>query len=289
MELEEAIKRLNAAGLIVEDTDELDDADLPVGMNAKQYHKQKAKMLSLLDKVQLALNNQSAKAQAKIKKYIPVKVKRWIAWLEWNHEGIFPGDYKGDWFLDTKNVEGAKKQHKFKDESETLLWCFNEGMKMHGRDKTSKADYYRKLFKENWLPLATKLIKGKTVKVYRGMSFDDGQLKDFSEGILATLTKNVLSRNSWTFNRKVAKEYASLDECGIIMSMDCSLDQLHLYYSAWLEGYWAGYGSTKTRSPANDEFNLKKIMNLSNVKIVHYDSTDYYSKKLFNQYFSEVI
>ena len=48
MELDEAIKKLNAAGLIVEDTDELDDADLPVGMNAKEYHKQKKNYKKLL-------------------------------------------------------------------------------------------------------------------------------------------------------------------------------------------------------------------------------------------------
>lgn len=288
MELDEAIKKLNAAGLIVEDTDELDDADLPVGMNAKEYHKQKAKMMSLLDKVQMALNGQSAKAQAEAEEIIPPEVKKYIKELEQYHKDTFSGDYRGDWFMNTKNVEGAKKQHKFKDETETLLWCFVEGMKKHGIDTLSSASNYKNRFMKNWLPLASKLIKGEKVKVFRGMCFYESDLENDFKKIAATFTKNVLSRNSWTFNRKVAKDYASDASCGVIVSMDCSLDQTNLYYSAWLEGYWAGSGSMYTQSSGNDEINLKQMMKLSNIKIEHHNPDNSYSEKLFKKYFGKV-
>jgi hypothetical protein len=288
MELDEAIKKLNAAGLIVEDTDELDDADLPVGMNAKEYHKQKAKMMSLLDKVQMALNGQSDKAQAEVEEIIPPEVKKYIKELEQSHKSTFSGDYKGDWFMNTKNVEGAKKQHKFKDESETLLWCFVQGMKKHGLDTSYHANDYKKRFTKNWLPLASKLIKGEKVKVFRGMCFYESDLEDDFKKIAATFTKNVLSRNSWTFNKKVAKDYASDASCGVIVSMDCSLDQTNLYYSAWLEGYWAGYGSMYTQGSGNDEINLKQMMRISNIKVEHYNPDNSYSAKLYKKYFGKI-
>lgn len=288
MELDEAIKKLNAAGLIVEDTDELDDADLPVGMNAKEYHKQKAKMMSLLDKVQMALNSQSDKAQAEVEEIIPPEVKKYIKELEQSHKSTFPGDYKGDWFMNTKNIEGAKKQHKFKDESETLLWCFVQGMKKHGLDTSYHANDYKKRFTKNWLPLASKLIKGEKVKVFRGMCFYESDLEDNFKKIAATFTKNVLSRNSWTYNENVAKEYASCASCGVVVSMDCSLDMTNLYYSAWLEGYWAGCGSMYTQGSGNDEINLKQMMRISNIKVEHYNPDNSYSAKLYKKYFGKV-
>lgn len=288
MELDEAIKKLNAAGLIVEDTDELDDADLPVGMNAKEYHKQKAKMMSLLDKVQMALNSQSDKAQAEVEEIIPPEVKKYIKELEQSHKSTFPGDYKGDWFMNTKNIEGAKKQHKFKDESETLLWCFVQGMKKHGLDTSYHANDYKKRFTKNWLPLASKLIKGEKVKVFRGMCFYESDLEDNFKKIAATFTKNVLSRNSWTYNENVAKDYASYASCGVVVSMDCSLDMTNLYYSAWLEGYWAGYGSMYTQGSGNDEINLKQMMRISNIKVEHYNPDNSYSAKLYKKYFGKV-
>jgi hypothetical protein len=285
MELDEAIKKLNAAGLIVEDTDELDDADLPVGMNAKEYHKQKAKMMSLMDKVQLALNRQSAKAQAEAEEIIPPEVKKYIKELEQSHKDTFSGDYRGDWFMNTKNVEGAKKKNKLKNETETLLWCFVEGMKKH--DNTYNADAKKKRFIDWWLPNALKLLKGQKLTVYRGMCFYESDLKDDFKKIAATFTKNVLSRNSWTYNENVAKDYASDASCGVVVSMDCSLDMTNLYYSAWLEGYWAGYGSSRTKGAGNDEINLKQMMKVSNVRISHYSTTDSYSKKLFDKYFGK--
>lgn len=295
MEIDEAIKKLNAAGLIVEDTDELDDADLPVGMNAKQYHKQKAKMMSLIDKVQLALNRQSEEAQAEVEEIIPPDVKKYIKELEQSHESTFSGDYKGDWFMNTKNIEGARKQHKLKNETETLLWCFVEGMKKHGLDKSYRTNDYKKRFMKNWLPLASKLIKGEKVKVFRGMCFYESDLENDFKKIAATFTKNVLSRNSWTFNKKVAKDYASSATykrhygapCGVIISMDCSIDQTNLYYSAWLEGYWAGYGSMHTQSSANDEINLKQMMRISNIKVEHYNPDNSYSAKIYKKYFGK--
>lgn len=289
MELDEAIKKLNAAGLIVEDTDELDDADLPVGMNAKQYHKQKAKMMSLFDKVQAALNQQSDEAQAKAEEIIPPEVKKHIKELEQSHKKTFSDDYKGNWFMDKKNVSAAKKKNKLKTETETLLWCFVEGLKKHGNDKSySYLPDYKKRFIKNWLPKAEQLLKGQKVKVYRGMCFYDDDLEENFKKILATCSKNVLSRNSWTYNEQVAKDYASDADCGIVISMDCSLDMTNIYYSAWLEGYWAGLGSDRTKGAGNDEINLKQMMNISNVKISHYSTTDIHSKKLYDKYFGKV-
>lgn len=283
MELDEAIKKLNAAGLIVEDTDELDDADLPVGMNAKQYHKQKAKMMSLLDKIQMALNQQSEEAQAKVEDLIPPEVKKHIKDLEKDHKDTFSGDYKGNWFMDKKNVDAAKKKNKLRNETETLLWCFVEGMKKHGN--TYNAEQKKQRFIKWWLPNAQKLLKGGKLKVYRGMCFYDDDLEENFKKILATCRRNVLSRNSWTYNEQVAKDYAGDADCGIVISMDCSLDMTNIYYSAWLEGYWAGCGSNRTKGAANDEINLKQMLNVSNVKISHYSTSDSYSKKLFDKYF----
>ena len=288
IKLHEAILKLKRAGLIVEDTDELDDADLPVGMNAKEYHRQKAKMMSLLDKVQLALNRQSEEAQAEVEEIIPPEVKKYIKELEQSHKSTFSGDYEGDWFMNTKNIEGARKQHKFKDETKTLLWCFVQGMKNHGIATSYHANDYKKRFMKNWLPLASKLIKGKKVKVFRGMRFYVRDLENDFKKIAATFTKNVLSRNSWTFNKQVAKDYASGASCGVIVSMDCSIDQTNLYYSAWLEGYWAGHGSMYTQSSGNDEINIKQMMKISNINVEHYNPANSYSEKLFKKYFGKV-
>ncbi len=51
MKLDEAKYILENAGYIIEDTDEYDDADLGLNVNPKEYHKQKAKMSSLKDRV----------------------------------------------------------------------------------------------------------------------------------------------------------------------------------------------------------------------------------------------
>lgn len=61
MILEEAKEILYKNGYILEDTDELDDADLPIGIKPQDYHKQKSKMLSLMDKIKLSINNQTEK------------------------------------------------------------------------------------------------------------------------------------------------------------------------------------------------------------------------------------
>ena len=87
---------------------------------------------------------------------------------------------------------------------------------------------------------------------------------------------------------KHKKDYASDADCGIVISMDCSLDMTNIYYSAWLEGYWAGLGSDRTKGAGNDEINLKQMMNISNVKISHYSTTDIHSKKLYDKYFGKV-
>lgn len=51
MKLSEAKYILEDAGYIIEDTDEYDDADLGINVKPKEYHKQKAKMASLKDRV----------------------------------------------------------------------------------------------------------------------------------------------------------------------------------------------------------------------------------------------
>ena len=51
MKLDEAKYILENAGYIIEDTDEYDDADLGLNVNPKEYHKQKAKMSSLKDRI----------------------------------------------------------------------------------------------------------------------------------------------------------------------------------------------------------------------------------------------
>ena len=51
MKLSEAKYILEDAGYIIEDTDEYDDADLGLNVKPKEYHKQKAKMSSLKDRV----------------------------------------------------------------------------------------------------------------------------------------------------------------------------------------------------------------------------------------------
>lgn len=51
MKLSEAKYILEDAGYIIEDTDEYDDADLGLNVKPKEYHKQKAKMASLKDRV----------------------------------------------------------------------------------------------------------------------------------------------------------------------------------------------------------------------------------------------
>lgn len=57
MKLSEAKYILEDAGYIIEDTDEYDDADLGLNVKPKEYHKQKAKMASLKDRVIQAYEN----------------------------------------------------------------------------------------------------------------------------------------------------------------------------------------------------------------------------------------
>jgi len=70
MKLNRAKQILESYGYICEDTDELDDADLPVGVDPKEYHAQKAKQMSLTIKIEHALAQVKKEINDEADKYV---------------------------------------------------------------------------------------------------------------------------------------------------------------------------------------------------------------------------
>lgn len=247
MNLNEARKILLNYGYLLEDTDELDDADLGINVNPKEYHKQKSKQQSLEEKIKNALNRQTIEYNSKLVKMIKK--------LNNQHKNFYPNDYEGDWYINYKSENPIKD----------LIYTFKCGYK----DRKGKFPGQNIIneFKNVWLKEAKKLLNGRTVKIYRALSFT----KDFIDknDIYTLIRTNLMDRNSWTFNKDVAFDYMEKYENvakTMVISMNCSLDDVQLYYSAWLEGFWGGRGAPSAKI-GNEEFNLKYSLKINNVNI----------------------
>lgn len=286
MNLKEALSVLRENKYLVEDTDELDDADLPIGMNSIDYHNQKAKMLSLTDKIQFLLNRQSEKTKKIIKSKIPSSVKTEVDKLTKYHKKRFFNDYKGSWLLKSDNIKQIKIDNNLKNETDLLIWCYKNGFYTKGVDDIFDINDAVSSFKRIWLKQALRLLNGETIKIYRGMKFKERDLKQNFNNIIKTCKMNLLDRNSWTFNKEVALDYAvESGDCGIVATLDCTLDMTNIYYSAWLEGYWTGFGSEYAKI-GNDEINLKQMFDISNIKIENANPQDSKCVALYKKYFN---
>jgi len=288
MNLKEALLVLKENKYLVEDTDELDDADLPIGMNSIDYHNQKAKMLSLTDKIQFLLNRQAEKTKKIIKNKIPSFVKSEVDKLTKYHKKRFYNDYEGSWFLKTDNIKRIKADNNLKNETDLLIWCYKNGFYTKGVDDIFDINDAVNSFKRIWVKRALRLLNGETIEIYRGMKFKEQDLKQNFNNIIKTCKMNLLDRNSWTFNKEVALDYAvESGDCGIVATMDCTLDMTNIYYSAWLEGYWTGFGSEYAKI-GNDEINLKQMFDISNIKIENANPQDSKCTTLYKKYFNNL-
>lgn len=262
MRIKEAIDLLLQNGFLVEDTDEYDNADLGINVDPKDYHRQKAKMHSLEDRLKDILNIQYQRQIDTIQKKIPT-IQKVLSDLDKAHKKLFPYDDYGSYFLktdvETKTLKG--------DTRRKLIKIYDKGLEYgHGRCCTKdEIDRLRKVFITKWLPNAMALLNKETITVYRGMRF---RKKDITKDTMTLIKMNLLDRNSWTYNRAVAEEFAtcvgSMD-IQLIVSMECSIDEVNLAYSAWQEGF---YGDTaRSAYGANDEINLKQSFIVNNVNI----------------------
>lgn len=114
--------------------------------------------------------------------------------------------------------------------------------------------------------IGKKLLNGKCITIYRGIHLNTFFDKDY----LKYLKYNLMDRNSWTISLSKAKEYSDDDsspikdsDVSLVLKMKCSLDDVHLCFSAWLEGAWDGIG--------NKEVNLKKSLVVQDITICYID------------------
>lgn len=111
--------------------------------------------------------------------------------------------------------------------------------------------------------IGNKLLNGKQITIYRGLHLNTL----FDKGFLKFLKYNLLDRNSWTTSLQKAIEYSNDDnnksDVSLVLKMKCSIDDVHLCYSAWLEGAWSDVN--------NKEVNLKKSLSIQNIAICYID------------------
>lgn len=254
--INESYNILNNQRYLAEDTDELDDADLPIGMNPKEYHEQKAKMRSLNERIKEFVKEANADAKKKIKKDILELSRK----LNKFNRDRWPEDNGGDKWL---HYEGKVTR-------ETLIKAFVDGYKMsYSWEEADVVNAARQKFEELWIPKAMKLLHGGKLKVYRGVIIDLAHESKFVDG----LKYNMQERNSWSYNRAVAFRY--MDEhdwddsdsmMTFILEFDCKLSDTNLVFSAWAEGYW-WRGGANIDGTANAEINLKKNLLIEGVKV----------------------
>lgn len=127
----------------------------------------------------------------------------------------------------------------------------------------SKAEPNLRKFKAWFYSIGNKLLNGKQITIYRGLHLNTL----FDKCFLKFLKYNLLDRNSWTTSLQKAIEYSNDDgnksDVSLVLKMKCSIDDVHLCYSAWLEGAWSDVN--------NKEVNLKKSLSIQNIAICYID------------------
>ena len=245
------------------DTDELDDADLGINVDHKEYHKQKSLQMSLQSKLDMIKKDINKETDDYNKELVSI-AKR----LNEENRKRFSQDNHGDKWLNYKgNVT-----------KEVLLEAFKDGVKCRlGFGNISDDDIKEELdfFKRTIYPRFAKLLKGSSLRVYRGLDFFDLISKDKEHELneyLKYLKYNLMDRNSWSTSIETAKMYINYKFAGIILRMNCTLGDANLPLSAWLEGYWYDNGG-------NEEINLKKSFKVNDIKCVFVGSS---LEKLFD-------
>ena len=238
------------------DTDELDDADLGINVDPKEYHKQKSLQMSLQSKLDMIKKDINKEADNYNKELEDI-AKR----LNEENRKRYSRDNDGDkWLYYNGTVNKEVLLEAYKDGvCDDIRFRFGGHLKTIVNDKDIEDEL--KYYKNSVYPKFKKLINGSSLKVYRGLDFfnllnDDKGLKNY----LKYLKYNLMDRNSWTTSIEVAKRYITYKWTGIILQMDCTLEDVNLPLSAWLEGYWF--------ENENKEINLKKSLKVKNIKCI---------------------
>ena len=239
------------ASIVTSDTDELDDSDLGINVDPKEYHKQKSLQMSLkykLDMIKKDINKEADEYNKKLeeiaKRLSEENRKRWSS------------DNDGDKWLYYKGTVNK----------EVLLKAYKDGIaceyKGFGTVKDEDIRDELNYFKNSVYPRFKKLINGSSLRVYRGLDFYDLAFsdKDLLKNYFKYLKYNLMDRNSWTTSIEVAEKYIHCSWYSVILQMDCILEDVNLPLSSWLEGYWF--------ENENKEINLKKSLKVKNIKCV---------------------
>lgn len=233
--------------LITSDTDELDDADLGLNVDPKEYHKQKALQLSLQSKLNMIKKDINKETKQNIYELRKVAKK-----LNKTNRRKWTNDNNGDKWL---NYKGPVNE-------EVILKAFADGH-YNNSDESYYKDRPDVLSFKNSSIFKTyqRLLKNKPVILYRGLHFkDDSDLKR----LIHFLKYNLMDRNSWTTSIGKAKVYSKIGnpKYSIVLKIECTLDKTNLPLSAWLEGSWF--------LEQNREVNLKKSFEVEDISIVDY-------------------
>lgn len=239
---------------IVADTDELDDADLGINVNPKEYHKQKSLQMSLqskLDMVKKDINKETDEYSKELETF----AKK----LNDKNRKLWKEDNEGDkWLHYTGHVD-----------EKVLVNAFIDGAKIESFDKQFIKDSIKDFKSSDIFKTFKEILKGKTITLYRGISFSAKRLKE----ALPFLKYNLMDRNSWTTSFKKARNYAEVEKLTfvrgfipIVLKLNCTMDMCNLPLSAFLEGVWGRCN--------NKEINLKKSLKVNDISICYYDYND---------------
>lgn len=247
------------------DTDELDDADLGINVDPKEYHKQKSLQMSLQSKLDMIKEDLNKEADEYNEELV-----QWAKELNKRNRRGWTNDNESDRWLYYKGPVNE----------EVILKAFAEG-----HYNNSNENYYKNrpdvlMFKKSSIfKTYQRLLKNKSVVLYRGLHFkDDSDLNYW----IPFLKYNLMDRNSWTTSIRKAKVYSKIGnpKCSIVLKIECTLDKINLPLSAWLEGSWF--------LEQNREVNLKKSFEVEDISIVDYTGDVGSLVKQFNKAVAKV-
>lgn len=324
MKLNRAKLYLESQGYMLEDTDELDDADLGVGVDPKEYHAQKAKQMPLTLKIEHALAQVKKEINADADKFVQMVMSKMNGLKEadarFSKKAKDPDKFQAPrWAkLEPDEVYGyekaaADKLHHFSADNNGMAWlhCPNtvEYAKLAWMDGRQKKNGNRSLDIRDWkksseysaskerewmaewdkyfakqLQEMERQIKQKgTVTIYRGTGigewrdgsthsdsahFDDTRNEAKLLSKFKLMLRNAKLRNSWSMNPSVAIDYAGDHEYRYLMVMEAYPHEYSLPFSAYLEGFWMGWGSSRKTWSANDELNMLQSFKVRDIKII---------------------
>lgn len=233
------------------DTDELDDADLGINVDPKEYHKQKSLQMSLQSKLDMIKKDLNKEADSYVNKLEKI-AKR----LNEENRKRYSRDNEGDKWL---HYNGTVSKEVLLEAYKDGIACWYEGFGTITSDEDIR--YELNYYKNSVYPRFKKLINGSSLRVYRGLDFHKLFYSDVDllKNYFKYLKYNLMDRNSWTTSIEIAKRYINYPWFSIILRMDCTLEDANLPLSAWLEGYWFA---------KNKEINLKKSLKVKNIKCV---------------------